>query len=286
MITRSRFYRLALEANEGQRSSRDDILPVPTLDERVTLYLRAVHGTREFTEEERSNARDVLLDSMAAEITTQVLLAEQSPKVGYLGRETTHGADRGSFLAPPEQSAQDWAIKPEVTEQLPPHSYEAATRYWRGVRRKEAISVAPIARRRSSILAMTATCALVLMVTGGTLGYRWTYPDIVHEVAAPVQLPPPATSPRSLSIRPAPDKALPEQHAVQIVSQRSEDDVLAAFRKLQEEQPSLFGQATLSRIDPGLQSYTARVGPFASERDVAALCLALKASDIQCLGQR
>ena len=247
MITRSRFYRLALEANEEQTTSRDDILPVPTLDGRVTLYLRAVHGNREFTEEERSNARDVLLNSMAAEIATQVLPAEQSPKVQDLGRETTH---------------------------------------WRGVRRKEAISVAPIARRRSSILALSATCALVLIVTGGTLGYRWTYPDMVDEVTAPAQLPPPATSPRSLSIRPAPDKAMPEQHVVQIVSRRSEADVLAAFRKLQEEQPTLFGQATLSPIDLGPQSYTARVGPFASEKDVAALCLALKASDIQCLGQR
>jgi len=46
-------------------------LPVPTLDERVCLYLRAVHGNREFTEEERSNARDVLLNSMAAEIAAQ-----------------------------------------------------------------------------------------------------------------------------------------------------------------------------------------------------------------------
>jgi hypothetical protein len=36
-------------------------LPVPTLDERVLFYLRAVHGNRDFTEEERSNARNVLL---------------------------------------------------------------------------------------------------------------------------------------------------------------------------------------------------------------------------------
>jgi hypothetical protein len=39
------------------------------------------------------------------------------------------------------------------------------------------------------------------------------------------------------------------------------------------------------RIDLGLQSYTAQAGPFASEKDAAALCLALKAADIQCLGQ-
>src|SRR5207253_317073 len=139
-------------------------LPVPTLDERVTLYLRAVHGNREFTEEERSNARNALLDSMAAELAAQV--------------------------------------PPEVTEPRPLHPYEAPTQYWQSVRRKETIRVAPIARRRTSILALTATLGLVLIVTGGTLGYRWTYPHTTDEVTAPAQqdrVLPPTTSPRSLS---------------------------------------------------------------------------------------
>jgi SPOR domain len=216
-------------------------LPVPTLDERVLFYLRAVHGSRDFTQEERSNARNVLLNSMAAEIAAQ---AEQSPKGELPGRETTHAADR----------------------------------------RKGAIRVAPIARRRTSIIAVTATFGLVLIVTGGTLGYRWTYPHMGDEITAPAQqgVPPPTTSPRSLSTRPAPDKAAPEQHVVQIASQRSEADVLAVFRRLQQEQPTLFSQATLSRIDLGPQSYSARVGPFASEKDAAAACLALAAADIRC----
>jgi hypothetical protein len=121
------------------------------------------------------------------------------------------------------------------------------------------------------------------------LGYRWTNPYIEEEVSEPSQqdrVPPPTTSPRSLSTRPAPDKAAPEQHVVQIASQRTEADVLAVFRKLQEEQPTLFGQANLKRIDLGLQSYTAQVGPFASEKDAAAVCRVLQAADIRCLGQR
>ena len=69
---------------------------------------------------------------------------------------------------------------------------------------------------------------------------------------------------------------------VQIASQRSEADVLAVFRRLQEEQPTLFSQATLSRIDLDPQGYSARVGPFASEKDAAAACLALAAADIRC----
>jgi SPOR domain len=243
MITRSPFYRLALEANEGQANVRDDVLPVPTLQERVSLYLRAVHGDREFTEEERSNARDVLLDSMAAEIAAQG--------------------------------------QPEVTEPWPLHPYEAAAEYSQSVQHKEAIRVVPIARRRTSILALTATLGLVLIVTGGTLGYRWTYWDMADEITAPAEqarVPPPTISPRSPSTRPAPS----EQHVVQIASQRSEADVLVVFRRLQQEQPTLFSQATLSRIDLGPQSYSARVGPFASEKDAAAACLALAAADIRC----
>src|SRR6266436_8764618 len=96
MTTRSAFYRLALEANEGQANVRDDVLPGPTLDERVSLYLRAVHGNREFTDQERSNARDVLLNSMAAEIAVEGIPTEQ---MEFAARETTHGAGRESFLA-------------------------------------------------------------------------------------------------------------------------------------------------------------------------------------------
>jgi hypothetical protein len=66
-------------------------LPIPTLDERVLFYLRAVHGNRDFTEEERSNARNVLLNSMAAEIAAQVLPAKQSSKGELPGRKTSMG---------------------------------------------------------------------------------------------------------------------------------------------------------------------------------------------------
>src|SRR6516162_234358 len=182
MMTRSRFYRLALDANEQRANVRHvDVLPIPTLDERATLYLRAVHGNRDFTEEERSNARNVLLNSMAAEIAAQVIPAEQSP-VGE------HGADRESLLA------------------------QYAAQYWQSVQRKEAIKVAPIARRRTSILALTATFGLVLIVTGGTLGYRWTHPQMTDEVTAPAQEArevPPTTSPPTQEAREVPPTTSP-----------------------------------------------------------------------------
>jgi len=69
---------------------------------------------------------------------------------------------------------------------------------------------------------------------------------------------------------------------LQIVSHRSEADVLTVFRKLQEVHPTLLGQATLKRIDRGLQGYTAQAGPFASEKDAATVCRALEAAGIRC----
>jgi len=42
--------------------------PLPTLDERANLYLRAIHGRDDFTDEEYSNARNLILDAMAAEV--------------------------------------------------------------------------------------------------------------------------------------------------------------------------------------------------------------------------
>jgi hypothetical protein len=262
MMTRSQLYRLALDAHERRANVRDfDVLPIPTLDERATLYLRAIHGNRDFTEEERSNARDGLLNSMAADMDAQVIPAEQSAVRELPGRKTTHRADRESLLG------------------------QYAAQYWHSVQRKET------AKRRTSILALMATFALVVIVTGGILGYRWTHPHMADEVTPAAkkedmadqvtpgakkmdmadEITPAAKKADRLGLnlpKPGPaqeaaNEAAPEQQVtgqltpqsvwqqpvptVQIISQRSEADVLAVFRRLQEEQPSLFGQATLMR---------------------------------------
>jgi hypothetical protein len=43
-------------------------LPIPTLDERASIYLRAVHGDRDFTSAEHASARDLILQAMAVDI--------------------------------------------------------------------------------------------------------------------------------------------------------------------------------------------------------------------------
>src|SRR5262249_60985578 len=65
------------------------------------------------------------------------------------------------------------------------------------LQRNERLRIAPSARHRTSILALSATLGLFLIVTGGTLGYRWTYPHMADEVTAPAEqarVPPPSSS--------------------------------------------------------------------------------------------
>jgi TPR repeat protein len=66
----------ALSVDVDDRTSSDaqeprDQLPLPTLDERASFYLRAVHGDRDFSGEEHANARDLILDAMAADIAAR-----------------------------------------------------------------------------------------------------------------------------------------------------------------------------------------------------------------------
>jgi hypothetical protein len=52
-------------------------LPLPTLDERASVYLRAVHGERDFTCAEHANAREMILEAMATDIAAR----DTSPRV-------------------------------------------------------------------------------------------------------------------------------------------------------------------------------------------------------------
>jgi hypothetical protein len=72
MMIRGRVVR-ALAGEAGDRAATDarepfEQTPLPTLDERATLYLRAVYGNRDFTNEEHSRARNLMLTAMAADI--------------------------------------------------------------------------------------------------------------------------------------------------------------------------------------------------------------------------
>jgi len=65
---------LAVKADDHAASSAreapDQVL-FPTLDERANLYLRAVHGDRDFTRQELRSARTLILEAMAADIAAR-----------------------------------------------------------------------------------------------------------------------------------------------------------------------------------------------------------------------
>jgi hypothetical protein len=66
----------ALSVDGGNNRSTDaheshDLLLIPTPDERASFYLRAVHGDGDFSSEEHANARDLILDAMAADIAAR-----------------------------------------------------------------------------------------------------------------------------------------------------------------------------------------------------------------------
>ena len=75
---------LAVEADGSAATDAHesaDLMPIPKLDERANFYLRGVYGDREFTNEEYSLARNLLLEAMAADIVERsgICLAEDAP---------------------------------------------------------------------------------------------------------------------------------------------------------------------------------------------------------------
>lgn len=59
---------LGIPLPTNSRHEKPNSLPLPTMDERVNLYLNAVYGPREFTEKERTEARNILLDEITSNI--------------------------------------------------------------------------------------------------------------------------------------------------------------------------------------------------------------------------
>src|SRR3954451_14525165 len=62
-------------------------LPLPTLDERASVYLRAVHGDRDFTGAEHASARDLILQAMAADIAERDTSARDGVARGVAARD-------------------------------------------------------------------------------------------------------------------------------------------------------------------------------------------------------
>lgn len=116
--------------------------------------------------------------------------------------------------------------------------------------------------------------------------------------AAPVkdnsQLEAPAATPApKAAARPAPAaQSTPSSggFVVQVTSQRSEDQAVAAFRALQRKYPSILGnrEPDIARADLGAKGvyYRVRIGPTATRDESISICEALKAAGGDCIVQK
>jgi cell division septation protein DedD len=110
--------------------------------------------------------------------------------------------------------------------------------------------------------------------------------------AAPVQ-PAPLNKPpanETASTGPAAPAATGGGYAVQVSSQRSEEEAQSSFRDLQAKFPDLLGGRTpiIRRADLGAKGifFRTMVGPFASADQATELCSNLKAAGGNCLVQK
>ena len=88
-------------------------LRVPTLEERVELYLHAVYGNRDFTKEEYSRARRRILDAMAANVVAKSGV--------HLGSQTlTQGASPQPAVIPIPPAITSWDYDREAASVVAP----------------------------------------------------------------------------------------------------------------------------------------------------------------------
>jgi hypothetical protein len=131
-------------------------LRLPTLDERTNLYLRAVHGDRDFTNEEYATARDCILDEVANGIAAELRGHSRDSDVPGL---------RGGRSAFPT-SATPRASRPRESVEFGP-AFARLDLSRSNSRKQHAVEhrLRPIAKRRTFIGA-AAIAATALLVAG------------------------------------------------------------------------------------------------------------------------
>jgi hypothetical protein len=96
-------------------------------------------------------------------------------------------------------------------------------------------------------------------------------------------------APRSAPPAPAASAAASGSFAVQVTSQRSEQDAQTAFQALQAKYPDKLGnrQAIIRQVDLGDKGvyFRAMVGPYGSRAEAANMCMTLKAAGGDCVVQ-
>ena len=100
---------LGVDADESATADTHEPLeqlPLPTLDERASIYLRTIHQDRDFTSAEHANARELILDAMAAGIAARGVTTR-----GVTARDITARDVTTSDVATSDVAANDIAAK-------------------------------------------------------------------------------------------------------------------------------------------------------------------------------
>jgi hypothetical protein len=107
---------------------------------------------------------------------------------------------------------------------------------------------------------------------------------------APPARPAPVGKPAATEIASTSPAASGGGYAVQVLSQRNEEEVQSSFRALQAKYPKLLGgrEPMVRRADLGAKGvyYRAMVGPFVSAEQANELCSGLKAAGGSCIVQK
>src|SRR5262245_66586426 len=85
-------------------------LRVPTVDERVNLYLQAVHGHVDVGDEMRSRIRKVILNAMALDVATSSEI-DKLENISAASFESSNGVISGFSAVSRNDAASDEAIR-------------------------------------------------------------------------------------------------------------------------------------------------------------------------------
>jgi hypothetical protein len=226
-MARGRFIAaLAVSADDGPETDARE--PLPTLEERATFYLRAVHGDRRFTSEEYSNARDLILQAMADDIAARS--GDRSPDHAPLPLGAQHHdglaaiADAPLSLAamqPPardsEEAASVVARKLRIFSQRLPSSLRLPS--------------FPALPRMAAVCAAAAVAAMAGYWVGGLTA---RFANTPHDSALTAQLTPPGPSSGSPSSPRIVAEAERELASALNSAQLRPDEITALVRSGQE----------------------------------------------------
>src|SRR5215471_7583153 len=100
-MSKGRITRFLVDGAQDPAPSPIGQSAVPTLDERASLYLRAVHGKDDFGSEDYAKARAHILDAMAVEIATRRQVALASEPLKYRNPAHAPGIEIPVDVDPP-----------------------------------------------------------------------------------------------------------------------------------------------------------------------------------------